>query len=243
MKKIAIQDKKKRSAIVGYESATNSGRKKSESNKIRRVKAIPEKRYDKVYRNENGEMRTDEEIFNQFISSNSEVDFEKTGCEIKHLQRFYTDSNGEPANGIWFEETIFDKEGNVKDVHPMEKRQSNVADVTNPLQWTNKYISYETAAKKYVVSQVYKICHVDSLTFDFLYEIARDLEDHNAVMYMGMGEKGDEPVVFREGGKPYRVFLKGATDKNKNAIKIGSSERRYFELLLLLSEMEYKGEN
>lgn len=234
---------KKRSAIVGYESATESGRKELGTHKIRRVKAVPEKRYDRVFRNENGQLKEDAEIFSQFISSNSEVDFEKTGCEIKHLQRFYTDRNGEPANCIWFEETIFDKDGNAKDVHPLEKKQSNVTDVSHPLLWTNKYIPYEVAARKYVFTQIYRICHVDSLTFDFLYDIARDLEEHNAVMYMGMGENGDEPVVFREGGKPYRVFLKGKTDRNENSLRYGSSSNRFFDLLLLLSEMEYKGDN
>lgn len=243
MKKIAIQDKKMRSAIVGYESATETGRQKTESHKVRRVKTLPEKRYDRVFCDENGKLKDDADIFRQFIQTNSEIDFEKTGCEIKHLQRFYTDRNGEPANGIWFEETIFDKDGNVKDCHPLEKKQGNVTDVSNPLQWTNKYISCEVAAKKYVFTQIYRICHVDSLTFDFLYDIARDLEEHNAVMYMGMGETGDEPVVFREGGKPYRVFLKGKTDKNNYSLRYGTSGKRWFDLLLLLSEMEYKGEN
>lgn len=242
MRKIAIQDMRKRSAVVCFENAKVFEKKKNESHKIRRIKTLPEKSYEKIYGSESGKLKSDEEIFNQFISTNSEIDFEKTGCEIKEMHRFYSDKNGKSADDLWFEETIYDRNGNVKDVHPLIKKEKNISDLDTPLKWTNKYIPYDVAAKKYVVSQIYRLYHLDSLTFDFLYDIANDLESRECLMYMGSGENGDEPVVFREGGKPYRVFLKGKTEKNKNILFHISNEKQY-QLTLLLCEMEYGHED
>lgn len=241
MRKIAIQDMRKRSAVVCFED-TCVLPKKTESHKIRRIKTLPEKNYDKVYANENGQLKSDEEIFNQFINSNDEIDFEKTGCEIKEMHRFYSDKNGKAAENLWFEETIYDKDGNVKDIHPFVKKERNISDVDNPLKWTNRYIPYEVAARKFVISHIYRLYHVDCLTFDFLYDIASELESRECLMYMGTGENGDEPVVFRQGGKPYRVFLKGKTQKNKNLLFHKDPDIKCYQLTLLVCEMEYDSE-
>ena len=124
MNKIAIEDMKKRGAIVSFRSTT-SVRKKS-SSKIRRVKTVPEKGYDKIYRQENGVLKNDEEIFKEFVNSDKEIDFEKTGCEVKHLKQVYLDNKGDFVRDVWYEETIFDRDGNVKSVHPFEKKHKNI---------------------------------------------------------------------------------------------------------------------
>lgn len=231
MNKIAIEDMKKRGAIVSFRSTT-SVRKKS-SSKIRRVKTVPEKGYDKIYRQENGVLKNDEEIFKEFVNSDKEIDFEKTGCEVKHLKQVYLDNKGDFVRDVWYEETIFDRDGNVKSVHPFEKKHKNICDVSTPLKWTGKYIPYEEAAKKFVIKNMYQLCHVDGLTFDFLFDISKDLQENNAIMYMGGGPTGEDPVVFREGGKPYRVFLKGESGFSDE------KKCRWFNLYLLVCEMEY----
>lgn len=236
MKRIAIEDMKGRSAVISYLS-TESNSKNEASYKIRRVKTVPEKSYEKVYYNENGQLKSDEEIFNEFVNSDNEIDFEKTGCQIKHLKQFYENKNGEIARDVWFEETIFDKDGNIKDVHQLEKKQSNICDAANPLKWTGKYITYEDAAKQFVIKKIYRLCHVDGLTYDFLFDISKNLDEKESIMYMGAGANGEEPAVFRQGGKPYRVFLKG-----KAGVDSSRNNCRYYELLLLLCEMEYSSE-
>lgn len=237
MKKIAIEDMKCRSAVISYLSAGYKSKKES-SHKIRRVKTVPEKRYEKIYVKENGQLKSDEEIFKEFVNSDKEIDFEKTGCQIKHLKQFYEDKYGDAARNVWFEETIYDKDGNIKDVHELVEKQNNICNAENPLRWTGKYIPYEEAAKKFVIKQVYRLCHVDGLTFDFLFDISKDLEEKQSVMYMGAGPDGNDPAVFRQGGKPYRVFLKGKAGVS-NDVK---GQRRYYQLLLLLCEMEYSSE-
>jgi hypothetical protein len=76
---------------------------------------------------------------------------------------------------------------------------------------------------------IYQIVHEDGLGYDFLRGLAEKLEKNNTVAVLGAGQKGNQPLVLREGGSPYRGFLHGETSKD------GS-----YRLLVLLSNQELK---
>ncbi len=71
--------------------------------------------------------------------------------------------------------------------------------------------------------------HINGLTFDFLYEIAKVLQEKESIMMLAGGAKDNEPLVFQDGGKMYRAFLEGRV-KDKSYI-----------LLIHLSNLELKG--
>ena len=71
--------------------------------------------------------------------------------------------------------------------------------------------------------------HINGLTYDFLYDMAKKLADANAMMLVGAGAKGVEPLVMSNGGTPYRAFLEGRVDGDKYA------------LILRLTNLELKG--
>ena len=58
--------------------------------------------------------------------------------------------------------------------------------------------------------------------------MAKDLNDKNSFMMVG-GGKGNDPLVFNDGGKPFRGFLEGRV-KDKG-----------YCLILHLSNQEFKG--
>ena len=95
------------------------------------------------------------------------------------------------------------------------------------LKWTGKYIPKNKLYNKVVLSSKYQIKHINGLTFDFLFNISKTLQDKNSFMILG-GGKGNEPLIFNDGGKPYRGFLEG---KGKD---------KYYCLILNLSKQEYK---
>jgi len=70
---------------------------------------------------------------------------------------------------------------------------------------------------------------VNGLTFDFLFDIASELHEKDSLMMVGAGPKGNEPLVFQDGGKTYRAFLEGRV-KDKTYI-----------LLMHLTNLELKG--
>ena len=85
--------------------------------------------------------------------------------------------------------------------------QSNINE-ENIVKWTGKFIPKVKLYNKVILSSKYQIKHVNGLTFDFLFNIAKLLHEKESFMIMG-GGKGDEPLVFNDGGKPYRSFLEG----------------------------------
>jgi len=113
----------------------------------------------------------------------------------------------------------------MKKRRPRQRHEANV-DTEIPLTWTGNKISKSDAIRKYVFSSKLQIIHVNGLTYDFLFEMAKELADENALMLLGGGKKGKDPLVFRRGSVPYRGFLEGRVD--------GES----YVLLLHLSNME-----
>ena len=64
-------------------------------------------------------------------------------------------------------------------------------------------------ASKVLLTKKYQIRHINGLTFDFLFGLAKSLADKESLMPVGAGEKGTDPLVMSDGGKPYRAFLEG----------------------------------
>ena len=101
---------------------------------------------------------------------------------------------------------------------------ADISESTRDLKFIPKVKLYN----KVILSSKYQIKHVNGLTFDFLFNIAKLLHEKESFMIMG-GGKGDEPLVFNDGGKPYRSFLEGRI-KDKS-----------YCLILHLSNQELKG--
>jgi hypothetical protein len=62
-----------------------------------------------------------------------------------------------------------------------------------------------------------------------LYDIAKELHDKDSLALLGSGSKGVGPLVFQEGGKPYRAFLEGRIQEES------------YCLILHISNLELKG--
>ena len=68
---------------------------------------------------------------------------------------------------------------------------------------------------KLVFDKKYQLKHVNGLTYDFLFEMAKELSDKDSLMMLGGGKSGKEPLVMNDGGKPYRAFLEGRVKGEK----------------------------
>ena len=99
---------------------------------------------------------------------------------------------------------------------------------TNDLDLGLRQRSTTSAFIKVVFVKKYQLHHVNGLTFEFLYDIAKQLEDEQSLMIVGAGKNGKDPLVFQDGGKKYRGFLEGRTQGKK------------YLLVLHLSNLELK---
>jgi len=109
-------------------------------------------------------------------------------------------------------EVIKNKDGVEIERRPLQQKEANISLEDIPIQWSGKFISKKKAVDQFVFSRHYQIRHVNGLTYDFLYQMAKELHEKDALMFVGAGVKGNKPVVVTTGGTPYRAFLEGRVD-------------------------------
>jgi hypothetical protein len=157
-----------------------------------------------------------------------EVDFEQVGQFIEQLQTIYLDPEGKvlmvEPNII---EVLTNPDGSERERRAPQEMESNTA-TSLPVRWTGKRIDLAEAVHKFSFKRRMQLHHCDGLTYEFLFEMAKELSESRSVMLLGTGEKGTGPLVFQSNGRPYRGFLEGQVK--------GTSYR----LTLLLSDMELK---
>ena len=83
-------------------------------------------------------------------------------------------------------------------------------------------------AVRFAFKRTIQLKHVDGVTYDYLFEMANELQDENVMVLVGAGPKGKEPLIFQANGMPYRGFLEGRVHGKK------------YQLLLHLSNLELK---
>ena len=162
------------------------------------------------------------------VDGDPEIDMEQTGLFIDQTQTIYLDGDGE---ALFVEpevvEILFDPQGEEKERRVPIDTLSNV-DTTAPIRWTGKNIPVTEAVRRFAFQRRLQLVHINGITFDFLFEIAKTLHESQSLMLVGAGDKGSDPLIFRANGKPYRGFLHGRVDDTR------------FQLFLLLSAMELK---
>lgn len=162
------------------------------------------------------------------VEGDPEVDFEQVGQFIEQLQTIYLDPDGkvlmvEPD----MVEVLTNPDGSERERRAPQEMDSNT-DASLPVRWTGKKIDLSEAVRKFSFKRRMQLRHSDGLTYEFLFGMAKELDESRSVMLLGTGEKGTGPLVFQANGRPYRGFLEGQVN--------GTSYR----LTLLLSDMELK---
>jgi hypothetical protein len=169
-----------------------------------------------------------ESVSQALIDSDPEVDIEQIGRIITRTHKLFLKQDNTIAYRATLVEVLKNPDGTERERRDLSKTTSNVhTDV--PIQWSGKKFAKDAAVRKFIFSRKYQIKHVSGLTYDFLYEMAKDLHNSNSLMFIGGGKKGSEPIVLTTGGDPYRGFLEGRIDGDK------------YCLILHLSNTELKG--
>jgi len=170
-----------------------------------------------------------------FLTEDPELVPEEAGelLDAETLSTAYFDpEQSEPVPVADFNliDIVYDSAGEEKERRPHVNRQRNLDDIY-PVK-VGKKMPIETALTGFVFKQIYQLVHEDGLTKDFLFEIARELDEGNEMALLGAGPKGNQPLVIRDKGGPFRGFLYGETGS-------GEDDGKY-KLLLMLTDQELK---
>lgn len=230
MAEINLSDSKGRDAIVSAESVTitnpyrwiDKNGAQATNRKILRSKVG----YD--IETIAGECGDDlEAVADALIAGDPEIDIETFGSFLEETSRVYTDPERKIVYRITQWQTVHTADGETKERRPKESTEQNVA-TEAPLKWTGKLMKKSEVYNAFVIAGKMQIHHVNGLTYDFLYTMAKELEDADSLLLLGAGAKSNQPLIFRRGAIPYRGFLEGRTQ-----------DKRY-ALILHLSNMELK---
>jgi hypothetical protein len=180
----------------------------------------------KLDKTEDEELQKSILLSEEIIKNDPEIDFEMGGKYISGLQRVYVNEQQKPVFKVRKTEKIFSPTAELKEEREPKYNESNILDQI--VKWTGKMMPKSKVYNKLVFTKKYQIKHINGLTYDFLFEMAKQLSDKDSLMMLGGGKSGKEPLVMNDGGKPYRAFLEGRV-----------KEERYC-LILHLTDQELK---
>ncbi len=148
-----------------------------------------------------------EKVADVLVKSDPEVDVEDFGMFLTDTSRVYVTKKG-IAHIIEEFEVIHNADGTVRDKRPRRKEPQNI-NTDAPVKWTGKFIKKKDAVKKFVFANKKQLVHINGLTYDFLFDMAKTLDKKDSLLLVRAGESGDKPIVMNRGGKPYNAFLEG----------------------------------
>lgn len=161
------------------------------------------------------------------IDADPEMDYEIIGKKLNRTHRVWVDNEDRIAYRVNLFRTVFNPDGSERERRDVNKLPSNI-DTESALKWTGKLFPREEAIRQFVFTRSYQIRHINGATFDFLYAMAKELDEKDSLVLLGGGAKGNEPLLLSRGGQPYRGFLEGRVKGEK------------YILILHLTDIELK---
>lgn len=227
LRRIHISNAEQRNAVIVASSAKAAQGPvlgvNGEVATFRRFIAAGSGRLDEDLRAEHGD-----DYAKELVSSDVEVDFDNVGRFIEGTQSVLLSGDGEPLfSAPRVMEITFNPEG----VETERREPVEVASTVNdavPLRWTGKKMPKSEVVRNFAFRRSLQLQHVDGVTFDFLFSMAKELSDEDSMVLLGAGSSGKDPIVMQVNGSPYRGFLEGRVEGDK------------YLLLLHLSNMELK---
>jgi hypothetical protein len=171
---------------------------------------------------------TTEAVSKAIIEGDPEIDLEQVGRRLAYTSRVYLGPKGNVLYVARVLKVIYGADGAEQGREDFVDVEATVGEELPPLPWTGRLMPIEEVVRKFAFVRKLQLRHVNGLTFDFLYEMAKSLQESGKLMYVGAGGKGRDPLIFQTNGTPFRGFLEGRV------------EGETYRLVLHLSNLEIK---
>ncbi len=229
MRTIHLTNDKKRNAQVGFESIHTEQRvifhapDGHKARNVRFLKATLEQSAEALL----SRAGSPDALSRGLVEGDPEIDMERVGRQLGAADRVLLSPEGHVIHSARIEEILYNPDGSERERRAPVITDANI-DLDTPLAWTGKLFPRKEVLRKFVLQRKAQIMHVNGLTFDFLYEMAKNLHEKDHMLLLGGGPRGNLPLVFQRGGGTYRGFLEGRIQGEK------------YCLMLHLSNLELK---
>jgi len=156
----------------------------------------------------------DAELADLLMEEDAEIDFEATGRRTGPTDRVLLDPDGNVLYAAPQAEVVCDRDGIETDRRLPADAPANV-DGEWPLVWTGRMLPRSEAALRFAFTRALQLRHVDGLTYDFLFGMAEELDRADALVLVGAGPGGREPIIVERNGVPHRGFLEGRVEGDR----------------------------
>ena len=228
-RQLNLADNKGRNAEIIFKNYSKKPKVRTVTSKgeaiqtIRVLKSVAENSYENLLKVKG----SDDAVVNELITTDPEFDLLMTGLFVTETSKVYINDELKPVFRIQKTEKVYLPDGSLKEERTPKETIANIL-AENPIKPNGKLLPKKEIYNKFVFSKKYQLSHTNGLTFDFLYEMAKELHEKDSMIMLGGGVKGNEPLVFQDGGKTYRAFLEGRVKNNS------------YLLLIHLSNLELK---
>jgi len=219
-RQIRISDEKKRDAHVEMESPRSKERVsfvnahgqtvKSE----RLIKSTDEQTYETLVK----KFGDDNALALALIDGDPEIPFDKAGRRVGAADRVWVRQDGTVLFCARNLLVRISPEGEELERTDFVDMEATVTAEGNPIPWSGRLFPPEDVVRKFVIGRVVRLRHVNGLTYDFLYQIAKNLQEQNKLLLVRASVDGDDgkrkpaPLIFQTNGSPYNGFLEGRVE-------------------------------
>lgn len=164
----------------------------------------------------------------ELIDADPEIDVEVVGRFIEGTQSVLLSAVGEPLfTAPEVVEVTLDPGGaEISRAEPRDTAATVNTDI--PVRWTGRRLPRSEAVRRFTFGRSLQLRHVDGVTYDFCFGMAKELAEADEMVLLGAGVNGKGPLVMQVNGAAYRGFLEGRVDGER------------YLLLLHLSNLELK---
>jgi len=171
---------------------------------------------------------TPEALAKAMIEGDPELDVEQVGRRLGHATRVHVGPGGQVLYAARVLQVVTAPDGTPKSSGDFVDVEATVGEDLPPIAWTGRLMPAIDVVRRFAFVRKVLLRHVNGLTFDFLYEMAKSLHDEKKMLLVGAGPKGQAPLIFQTNGTPFRGFLEGRIDGEG------------YRLVLHLSNLELK---
>lgn len=200
---------------------TETVRKSPEGKKVNNVSVA-------LYTNEHSfidRIKHDEDLRQTILQSEEDIDLEIIGKTIGNTTSLLLTIDNTLCYNFTEYEIKKDREGNVIPCnecgeiyceHRIKRQTESNVNEEAPIRWIKPImIDKLEAIKRYSFEKSYIIRHNDGASYEYLYEMARQLHEANQMVLMApIEEKKPQKVVLRNRGKPFYAFLEGRVNED-----------------------------
>jgi len=177
---------------------------------VRFIKTPMPKTYDSL----RARCADDAELAELLVEADPKTDLEAAGRRAGPTDRVLLDPDGRVLYAASEVEVVYGRDGRELDRRSPTDTPANV-DGDLPLVWTGHKLSRSESARRFAFTRNVQLRHVDGLTYDFLFAMARELHEADALVLIGAGPQGRAPILLERNGLPYRGFLEGRVDGDR----------------------------